>query len=709
MTPAQYVQERAAKSGSSFYYAFLFLPPPRRAAITAFYAFCREVDDVVDETHDPSVAATKLDWWRKEVDAAFAGRASHPVTLALLPLAADHGITAAHLQAVIAGCQIDLEQTRFLDYAGLEHYCHLVAGVVGEVAANIFGRSEAATVQYAHRLGRAMQLTNIIRDVGDDARRGRIYLPLAELQRFEVKAARAAAPRRALGLQRSLRRADALPGRARARDLRRGAGAAARRRPRGAEARADDGQHLPHAAARHRGAGLPGAAPAHVADAAAQALDRHPHPLGGSLMPAARATLAVVGAGWAGLAAAVRGCEAGHRVTLFEMAAQPGGRAREVHAGGQGFDNGQHILIGAYSRTLALMRRVGVDPDAALQRLPLTLRYADGRGLRWTAGPPALAFVRAVVGARGWSVGDRVALLAAATGWAARGFRCDPALTVDALCRGLPPRVRELLIDPLCVAALNTPAREASAVVWLRVLHDALLGGPGAADLLLPRRSLSELLPTPATRWLSDAGATLRLGQRVQAIDAHGTRWSVDGEAFDAVVLACTAAEAARLTVAVAPAWSAQAAALRYEPIVTVYLQARGTRLAEPMMALVDGPDAPAQFAFDHGALGGRDGQFAFVVSGARRWIDAGIDTLEQAVLRQARALLPAPALLRSLAEKRATFRCTPGLRRPGAVIAPGLSAAGDYVDGPYPATIEGAVRAGEAAILGLRLPGAVR
>lgn len=188
MTPAQYVQQKAAKSGSSFYYAFLFLPPPRRAAITAFYAFCREVDDVVDEITDPGVAATKLQWWRNEVAQAFAGRPSHPVMQALMPLAADFQIVPAHLNAVIDGCQVDLEQTRFLDFAGLARYCHLVAGIVGEVAANIFGRTQPATVEYAHRLGRAMQLTNIIRDVGDDARRGRIYLPIDELQRFDVKA-----------------------------------------------------------------------------------------------------------------------------------------------------------------------------------------------------------------------------------------------------------------------------------------------------------------------------------------------------------------------------------------------------------------------------------------------------------------------------------------------------------------------------------------
>ena len=188
MTPEQYVQDKASGSGSSFYYAFLFLPPQRRAALTAFYAFCREVDDVVDETLDRSVAASKLHWWRQEVAQAYKGTPSHPVMRALMPLATRFGIEEAHLAAVIEGCQTDLDQTRFLDYPALQRYCHLVAGVVGEVAASIFGRTQPATVQYAHQLGLAMQLTNIIRDVGDDARRGRIYLPMAELQRFDVKA-----------------------------------------------------------------------------------------------------------------------------------------------------------------------------------------------------------------------------------------------------------------------------------------------------------------------------------------------------------------------------------------------------------------------------------------------------------------------------------------------------------------------------------------
>ncbi len=188
MTPQDYVQQKAAASGSSFYYAFLFLPAPRRAAITAFYAFCREVDDVVDEVEDPTVAARKLAWWHGEVAQAYQGQPTHPVMQALMPHAQPYNIRQDQLQAVIRGCQMDLEQTRYLDHAALERYCHLVAGVVGEVSASIFGQTDPATTAYAHTLGQAFQLTNIIRDVGEDALRGRIYLPVNELQRFEVKA-----------------------------------------------------------------------------------------------------------------------------------------------------------------------------------------------------------------------------------------------------------------------------------------------------------------------------------------------------------------------------------------------------------------------------------------------------------------------------------------------------------------------------------------
>ena len=188
MTPEDYVQQKAAASGSSFYYAFLFLPRERRAAITAYYAFCREIDDVVDEVSDPGVAATKLAWWETEIRRTFDGQPSHPVLKALHRHLPVYGIEPRHLLEVVEGCRMDLQQTRYLDYPALTRYCHLVAGVVGEVAARIFGQTESDTTRYAHRLGLAFQLTNIIRDVGEDALRGRIYLPVSELQQFDVKA-----------------------------------------------------------------------------------------------------------------------------------------------------------------------------------------------------------------------------------------------------------------------------------------------------------------------------------------------------------------------------------------------------------------------------------------------------------------------------------------------------------------------------------------
>jgi 15-cis-phytoene synthase len=188
-TPQAYVQEKAAKSGSSFYYTFLFLPPERRAAITAFYAFCREVDDVVDEVSDAGVARTKLAWWRQEVAKTYAGSPEHPVMRALAPHLAVFQIEEPYLQGIIDGMEMDLEQTRWLDFIGLQRYCHHVAGLVGMAASGIFGRSSEATLQYADKLGLAFQLTNIIRDVGEDARNGRIYLPVSELQQFDVKAA----------------------------------------------------------------------------------------------------------------------------------------------------------------------------------------------------------------------------------------------------------------------------------------------------------------------------------------------------------------------------------------------------------------------------------------------------------------------------------------------------------------------------------------
>lgn len=437
-------------------------------------------------------------------------------------------------------------------------------------------------------------------------------------------------------------------------------------------------------------------------------MDRDAHELARALVTPKSASrrVAVIGGGWAGLAAAVEAVRRGHVVTVFEMAPRLGGRARGVEAAGLALDNGQHILIGAYVDTLDLMRAVGVSVDLAFLRTPLCIADPNGIGLRLAGGAPITAFAAAVLRQRSWRVRDRLALLAAATHWALRGFRCHRLLNVAQLTERLPLSVRNDLIDPLCVAALNTAARDASAAVFLRVLRDALFSGPGSADLLLPRASLSALLPEPTQRWLASVGARVQLQHRVGSVAAQGTSWIIDGERFDRVVLATTATEAARLTATIAPEWSRAAAALRYEPIVTVYLRSAGARLPDPMLALRADARWPAQFVFDRGQLGGADGLLAFVVSGARPWVDRGLEATAQAAMDQAREALGdhlrGPLqLVRTIIEKRATFRCTPGLQRPAMTVAPGLHAAGDHVAGPYPATLEGAVRSGLQAIRG--------
>ena len=415
-----------------------------------------------------------------------------------------------------------------------------------------------------------------------------------------------------------------------------------------------------------------------------------------------RSTLAIVGGGWAGIAAAVTAHRLGAQVTLFEMAPLLGGRARRADVDGQTLDNGQHILIGAYRDTLDLMREVGVDPDTVLARHPLTLVDARGQGLRLRAGPPALAFALAVARRPDWSWAQRGRLLLSAAGWAARGFACPKDWTVARLCQGLPQVVMQDLIEPLCVAALNTAAADASALVFLRVLRDGLFGGNGAADLLLPRDGLDQLLPAPALQWLKAQGVSVHLRTRVQVLAPTAAGWLVDGTAYDAVVLACPAGEAARLTRALAPDWSACAASLRHEPIVTVYLRGPSHALPFPMLAL---RGVPAQFLFDLPALGVADGLFAAVISGAAQWVDAGPDATARAVLDQLESELPSadPAspwrVVKVISERRATLACTPALRRPDLRVAPSLVAAGDFVDGPYPSTLEGAVRSGRLAV----------
>ncbi|UUZ64253.1 hydroxysqualene dehydroxylase HpnE [Polaromonas sp. P1(28)-13] len=421
--------------------------------------------------------------------------------------------------------------------------------------------------------------------------------------------------------------------------------------------------------------------------------------------------VAVIGAGWAGCAAAVEATRLGCQVSLFETSRTAGGRARRVDAvvAGQSLalDNGQHILIGAYAETLRLMKDVGVDVDAALLRLPLTLQFPDGSGLKLPQLPTPLDAFAGILSARGWSWADKLSLLKVAIGWQLKGFQCGPSQSVTDLCKGLSPGAMASLIEPLCVSALNTPAERASGQVFLRVMRDALFSESGGSNLLLPRVDLSALLPDAALAWLARQGSPPRLGSRVQTIAPSGLGWVVTADssaAFDRVVLACPPAEAARLVEGSgvsADDWLMQARKLQHEALTTVYAHAPEAGLKQPMLALPANTESPAQFVFDRGQLGGPAGLLAFVISASV----GDSATLTQQVLAQAARQLGLKRLqpVQTIVEKRATFACTPGLQRPPSYIAPGLLACGDYIAGPYPATLEGAVRSGLEAVR--RLP----
>lgn len=443
---------------------------------------------------------------------------------------------------------------------------------------------------------------------------------------------------------------------------------------------------------------------------------------------AARLNLAIVGAGWAGMAAAVAATQAGYHATVLEATDALGGRARALKGTlpdgtSVTLDNGQHILIGAYSECLRLMRVVGVETRQALLDLPMTLQFPDGCGIRFPDWPTPLDALGGILAARGWSLGDKLSLLRAALGWRLQGFRCEARLSVAELCGNLTPRINTELIEPMCVAALNTPAAQASAQVFLRVMQDALFGATGGSHLLLPKIDLSAMFPLAAACWIEQHGGHVLRKARVDSLmqvapqsdSATHPTWQLAGAGlgaaadarFDAVIWATSASNAASALMQYGLAapeniskavtdWCQMAQALRYEPIATVYAWSPSARLSLPMLALRNTAAYPAQFVFDHAALGGPAGLLAFVVStsvGDRATVQAQV--LAQAQAQLGLTLQPVQTVI----EKRATFACTPGLQRPAAQIAPGLLACGDYVAGPYPATLEGAVRSGIGAV----------
>jgi squalene-associated FAD-dependent desaturase len=418
----------------------------------------------------------------------------------------------------------------------------------------------------------------------------------------------------------------------------------------------------------------------------------------------------IIGAGWAGLSAAVAASQRGWQVTLIEASRQPGGRAKRVdgHEPTAVLDNGQHILIGAYRDTLALMHTVGCDVPSALLRLPLDLRDTQGDGLHLPELPSPLHVLAGIVRAKGWHWRDKLSLLRAAAQWQWQSFECPPDWTVQALCaqHRVSLVIQRSLIEPLCLSALNTATDEASAQVFLRVLRDALLSGVGSSDLLLPRQDLSHLLPEPAIAWLTARGAAIRCSHTVDAPSLEA--WVRDATPQTPVVLATSFRQAARLTANVSPRWSAQAQTLSPRAIATVYLRVRDvgySGLPRPMMALTDGP---AQCVFCRTQLLGHTGDdagapiLAAVVSDCR--LDREI--LTERVVAQVRSQLSIAHVqaIQTVVEKQATFACTPGLQRPSSRIPtahkhPVLWACGDHVDGPYPATLEGAVRSGAEVI----------
>lgn len=413
--------------------------------------------------------------------------------------------------------------------------------------------------------------------------------------------------------------------------------------------------------------------------------------------------VAVIGAGYAGMAAAVELAAAGHAVDVFEASRVAGGRARAAQIEGFTVDNGQHILVGAYSETLRLMRAVGVDPGRALKRTPLRFEFPGEFLMQAPHLPAPLHTAFALLLAQGLDWREKLAAIRLMRGLQADDYRVAPDRSVNAWldARKTPSRQRRLLWEPLCIAALNTPADRASAQVLANVLRDSLGGSREASDMLLPQVDLTALFPGPAAEFVRARGGGVRFGTRVARLRREADAWWIDADGpYRHAVLAVAPYHLGALLPELAP----EVAHFDWEPIVTSYFcYPAGLRLPQPMLG-VDG--GLAQWLFDRGLLCGQHGLIAAVISARGRHLELPTAELEQAIHAEIARLvpgLPLPLSVQTITEKRATFACVPNLRRPATRTAlPGLWLAGDYVAGDYPATLEGAVRSGVAAARGI-------
>ncbi len=426
--------------------------------------------------------------------------------------------------------------------------------------------------------------------------------------------------------------------------------------------------------------------------------------------------VAVIGGGWSGLAAAVDLADHGCAVTLLEAAPQLGGRARRVELalGDRTFplDNGQHLLIGAYRETLALMQRVGSDPQAAFLRLPFTLRYPDGFALQAARLPAPLHLAGALLFARGLGWTERLAMARVVDRWKRAGWAVARDHAAIDLMHGLPAVIVARIWQPLCVAALNVRLEQASAAMFLTVLRDSLGADRAASDMLLPRSDLSALLPDAAARALTARGVDIRLRSAAEQLNRGSRGWIVRSRELtfevEAVVLALPPWRTAPLLESAGlPPLTRAIDILRQvmpAPIATVYLRyAAPVHLPSPAMALVENParGEVGQWVFDRGALDARcAGVLSVVVSAPGPHEALGHADLARAVAAQLGTALslPAPDAMRVIEEKRATIVPRPGLLRPPTALVEGLFLAADAVDCPYPSTIEGSVRSGHAA-----------